>query len=165
MDLWEVQLPRPLLGSSVSLPDKTNMHTHIPMHTRAFQTNVDTKCDAGPRRVTGLAIEATLYTVKVRRWSPFRTFSAHFVALLGFKDFEDSFSISFGRISHHCAGSGCRRWPWSVLCTWKMWKIGRQVSRLIHVANRSRYLFAFLKSLNFSREISAHAGHCELMPR
>ena len=28
----------------------------------------------------------------------------HFVTPLGFKDFENLFSLSFGRISHDCAG-------------------------------------------------------------
>ena len=43
-------------------------------------------------------------TVNVRCWPSFHVHPPHFVAFLGFKDFEDLFGLGFGGISHGCAG-------------------------------------------------------------
>jgi len=45
-----------------------------------------------------------VYTVNVHCQSRSEHFPPHFVAFLGFKDFEDLFGLGFGGIGHGCAG-------------------------------------------------------------
>ena len=75
-------------------------------------------------------------------------FPPHFVAFLGFEDFEDLFGLGFGGISHGRAGglSVVGRIFWCRVRGRRMDR--RHVNRLDHVANPSPHVVFFPRGRN-----------------
>lgn len=87
------------------IPYERNMYAHVPMDRGTVKTDVDSICNAGPRRVSGLTVKARLqvYTdINVRSVGS-RIEDAggtHLVSLLILQNLEDSIGLCFCRFRH-----------------------------------------------------------------
>ena len=89
-----------LSGITIEVPDEANMHTHVSMHARTVETDVNAEGDTGPSWISCIAVKTRLFFTFVRILLYFLKASRYLIRFLGLKYFEDLLCFLFCWFCH-----------------------------------------------------------------